>query len=159
MVVPAQTAVASVVRERVTQWLAAQQWPENELHDVVMAVNEAVANAVDHAYAGRAPGDVSVDLRQVVEPGGRRAVVSVVDEGRWRAPRADRYRGHGLTVMHGVMDSVQIAHDKAGTRVTMLSALVPRLDEATVGEDERSAGPPPGAPGGADSGCEPSGAT
>lgn len=160
MVVPAQMASASVVRERTAEWLAAQGWPENELHDVVMAVNEAVANAVDHAYAGRAPGDVSVAMGQVVEPGARRAVVSVVDDGRWRAPRADRYRGHGLTVMHGVMDSVQIAHGEAGTRVTMISAPVPIAseDRAAIGEGEGPASPPPAAPGPEAGGRQPSGA-
>ena len=64
-------ASASIVRERLREWLAAHGWPEPALDDVVLAANEAVSNSIEHGYVGREPGDVLVTARVEEGPGGR----------------------------------------------------------------------------------------
>lgn len=122
----AVAATASIVRGRVRRWLASLGWPASALDDVVLAVHEAVMNAVDHAYLTMDVGDVEVSGVVLTDRGSARAKVTVRDRGRWRpAPREPGYRGRGLLVMHGCMHEVDIRTGDGGTEVTMISAAVP----------------------------------
>jgi anti-sigma regulatory factor (Ser/Thr protein kinase) len=125
--VPADPGAASTVRERVRAWLSGWQWPESETDDIVMAVNEAVANVVDHAYRQHSvPGDAHIYAWTVTDATGRRVAVSVTDRGRWRPVPADPgHRGRGLLMMSACMASLHIEHNTGGTSVTMISAPVP----------------------------------
>src|SRR3954454_867654 len=53
IVLPAVSSSASLVRQRTRAGLDALGWPTDDGEDVVMAVNEAVANVVEHAYRGQ----------------------------------------------------------------------------------------------------------
>src|SRR3954454_24289434 len=53
IVLPAVSSSASLVRQRTRAWLDALGWPTDDGEDVVMAVNEAVANVVEHTYRGQ----------------------------------------------------------------------------------------------------------
>jgi hypothetical protein len=46
----ADPVVASMARDRVRQWLTALGWPAGQCDDIVLAVSEAVGNAIEHAY-------------------------------------------------------------------------------------------------------------
>lgn len=50
-----------------------------------------------------------------------RMTVIVEDGGEWRPQSRTDQRGRGLTLMHGLMDDVEItsAEDGSGTRVTL----------------------------------------
>lgn len=123
----AEPSAASMVRDRLRGWLACWWWPDGEVDDIVMAVNEAVANVVDHAYARHpVPGHVHVYAWIVTDPAGRRVAVSVTDRGRWRpVPPDPGHRGRGLLMMSVCMASVHIERGSGGTAVTMISASVP----------------------------------
>lgn len=105
------------------RWLQGLRWPAPDRIDALLAVHEACANSVEHAYPIGAPGDVEVVGRLVVGPEDRRIVVVVRDHGLWR-PVAEG-RGLGLTTVYGCMDRVRIRHDRSGTVVTMTSRPVP----------------------------------
>jgi serine/threonine-protein kinase RsbW len=126
----------SIVRTRLRRWLDELGWPSDEAEDIVLAVYEAVANAVDHAYRPGEPGPVRVSARAATggngaDPGHARIELHVRDEGRWRPADADPgHRGHGLVVMRGCMDTVDVTAGDGGTEVRMLSrgvALEPPL--------------------------------
>src|SRR3954454_17539717 len=121
IVLPAVSSAASLVRQRTRAWLDALGWPADDREDVVMAVNEAVANVVDHAYLGQPHrGEVRVYGWPANHPGGHRVVITVADGGRGRPlPNAPGYRGRGLRMMHACMDSVLIQPAAAGTTVIM----------------------------------------
>jgi Histidine kinase-like ATPase domain len=58
---------ASIARERVSGWLRALAWPESEREDIVLVVNEAVSNAIEHGYEVQPgaldnPGTIAVAL-------------------------------------------------------------------------------------------------
>lgn len=103
-------------RSQVRAWLHAASWPPDLIHDVVYAVNEAITNAIEHAYT---PGDTiqTVELTFQVEhgrDGTRRARLHVRDHGRWRPPQPPGCRGHGLTLMRTLMDEVIIQPAQPG---------------------------------------------
>jgi anti-sigma regulatory factor (Ser/Thr protein kinase) len=120
----AEPTAARAVRTRLRTWLVGWGWRDDGLDDVILAVDEAVANAVDHAYRQRPePGDVHVYAWIVSGPEGRRVIVSVTDQGRWRpAPADPGRRGRGLLMMTTCMATLHIEHSGGGTSVTMTSA-------------------------------------
>jgi anti-sigma regulatory factor (Ser/Thr protein kinase) len=126
VVLPATPVSASLVRQRTRAWLDALSWPPLQADDLVVAVNEAVANVIDHAYRDRPePGDVHVYAWSIWEgtgSGSRRIVVAVTDHGRWRPLPADPgHRGRGLPMIRACTDSVLIERAAGGTSVIMSS--------------------------------------
>jgi anti-sigma regulatory factor (Ser/Thr protein kinase) len=112
--IPARIEELRRLRHALTRWLEGQGTPSDVGADVALATHEAAANAVEHAYP-REPGDL------VVRAGHDDGVLVVIiaDEGRWRPPSRTDQRGRGLTLMHNLMDSVQIDPSPSGTRVTL----------------------------------------
>jgi anti-sigma regulatory factor (Ser/Thr protein kinase) len=77
-----------------------------------VAVGEAVANVMEHAY-GAAVG--TVRLRAYMS--GVELLVEVIDYGRWRAPRSEG-RGHGMNLMRELSEGkVEFVHDERSTCV------------------------------------------
>jgi len=126
MVLMADPLSPSVVRQRFRVWLADLCWPGEEVDDIVLAVNEAVSNAVEHADRPSLAAEVRVAARLFSDAdGGRRVVVGVSDNRRWCA--APPHRGLGLLMMHTCMDDVQFDRNHEVTTVVMTSVRVPPL--------------------------------
>jgi PAS domain S-box-containing protein len=105
-------------RGTLRRWLAASGATAEELHDVTMAANEAIQNAMEHGHALRRTAVevvLSRDDAGVVE-------VAVIDHGAWKEPR-DSVRGRGLPLMRALMDQVDIEPTSSGTTVTLRRAL------------------------------------
>ena len=103
----------SAMRRSLAAWLAAAGADEDESYDMVVAVGEAAANAVEHAYG---PVDAKFDV--LAEAEGGEVHIKVADHGRWRRARG-RNRGRGMDVMSKLMDDVQVDRGEHGTTVTM----------------------------------------
>ncbi len=82
---------------------------------MLLAVFEAAGNAVEHAYAGRPRGEISIEAS--IE--GDEVVIDIRDEGSWRSPSASGDRGRGTGLMRAVMDRVTIHRSGVGTRVEL----------------------------------------
>ena len=110
MPLTADPVAVPVARHQIRRWLAALSWPAAQLNDIVLAVSEAVTNAVEHAYVDQLPG--VIEIRGVVEAlvtGQHRVTVIVRDYGRWRlAPTHDEHGHHGISIMRACMDTVTI---------------------------------------------------
>src|SRR4051812_37071426 len=91
----------ALARRLFREWLASQGWPPDEADDLVLAVSEAVTNAVEHACPTGQFGIVRLEAAELAGPDGARHVVATVsDDGRWRAPPQDPgHRGRGLAMM------------------------------------------------------------
>ena len=76
-----------------------------------IAVSEACANAIEHAYS---PGDAKVEIRALLVDG--MATVTISDRGEWRDPRGEN-RGRGIPIMREFMDDVVIEPTERGTTV------------------------------------------
>jgi serine phosphatase RsbU (regulator of sigma subunit)/anti-sigma regulatory factor (Ser/Thr protein kinase)/putative methionine-R-sulfoxide reductase with GAF domain len=110
---PATSEALVSVRRLLRRWLAFHGAVEEEQYEIVVACQEACANAVEHAY-GPAHAHFDVDAEQ--RAGNVR--VTVRDRGRWRPPRGS-HRGRGLPLMRALMESVDVEHGDEGTTVVL----------------------------------------
>jgi GAF domain-containing protein/anti-sigma regulatory factor (Ser/Thr protein kinase) len=109
----AEPGSLAVMRRALQDWLPRIGMDEASAYDVLVAVGEAAANAIEHAYG---PSDASFRLNAAVEDGD--VVIEIRDEGRWR-PARGAHRGRGLGMMRELMDDVQVDSDEGGTLVRM----------------------------------------
>jgi anti-sigma regulatory factor (Ser/Thr protein kinase) len=114
LTLPAEPRVLSSLRRQMRHWLEALGAVEAEVYDVLVAVTEAAANAIEHAYG---PADESFDIEADAVDGGEISVV-VRDHGRWRPPRG-RNRGRGTLLMQELMDDFEVSTSEEGTEVRM----------------------------------------
>ena len=118
---PADPAQLSVIRRELAGWLAPLALTDDETAGVVLAVDEAAANAVRHAYGPGRSGVVELTLW--TEPG--TLCVEVVDHGNWvppvEPPAVDGLadRGRGIPLMSSMAEAVLIHHDSRGSRVLL----------------------------------------
>jgi anti-sigma regulatory factor (Ser/Thr protein kinase)/GAF domain-containing protein len=110
---PAQSGVLAHVRRVMRRWLRERGAIGGEIVEITMAVSEACANAVEHAYSP-APHVFRVHA----ETDGNEVLITVRDTGRWRAPRG-RNRGRGLTIIEAAMDNVRVSSTSEGTEIAM----------------------------------------
>lgn len=130
---PVHPSTPGSARRQLRQWLQVLGWPGEEAEDLVLAVNEAVSNAVEHAYSSsvltrdhRRP-EVELHVTDTVElddaqHDSRRVTMTVTDGGHWR-PRSvsPGFRGRGLQMMRALTESVEVTATGTGTRVKMIS--------------------------------------
>jgi anti-sigma regulatory factor (Ser/Thr protein kinase) len=129
---PVHAGSPARARRQLRRWLAKIGWPPEDSEDLVLAVDEALANAVEHAYTGSGQqsrdADPQIELRvtDMAGPKGiHRAVVTVTDRGLWRTPAVSpSFRGRGLPMMRAFTDSLEINTTAVGTRVKMISRAV-----------------------------------
>jgi PAS domain S-box-containing protein len=125
LTMPADPLLLVSLRRSLRRWLSACEATEDESHDIVLACNEAFANAIEHAYG---PGDGSVELNAARAD--HEISITIRDFGSWREPRGDN-RGRGLPLIEAVMDSLTVVRGELeGTEVRMVRKLEGRDGDA-----------------------------
>jgi len=104
----------SALRGDLRAWLASTGATASEAGDVLIAVGEACANAIEHAGA---PPGAPIDVRGQLT--GREVVLRVRDHGVWRPAQPRPERGQGLRLMRVLMDDLDISSASDGTRVEL----------------------------------------
>jgi len=117
---PAEPRTLAQVRRIVRRWLNECGADEGEVAEMTIAVSEACANAIEHAYA---PSPATFELHGSAENG--EVTITVRDGGRWRAPRGEN-RGRGLSIIVAAMDDVEIDRSAEGTEVVMRRRMRPK---------------------------------
>ena len=105
--------------ECVTEWAQKAGFDERTLYEIQLAVDEACANVVDHAYQGADPGDIEVFcclddqiLTVQVRDWGTGFDLTGVADPDLDAPLEERTLGGlGLFLVRQVMDDVQFRSD------------------------------------------------
>lgn len=113
---------AAVVRHEFSEWLHGHfALDATKASDIVLAVNEALANAAEFAYLNVAsPGLMHVKADHDTRLG--ILTVTVADEGRWRSKDptvTNPARGRGIPLMHALSDRAAIDSTAAGTEVRL----------------------------------------
>jgi PAS domain S-box-containing protein len=105
------------MRALLRRWLRHAGGGEQEVAEITTACGEAATNAIEHAGSGGGtPYEVSGRLD------GREVDVSVRDFGTWRSPR-EGDQGRGLTLMHALMDRVDVRPTTDGITVRLRRTL------------------------------------
>ena len=113
LTLPAEPKTLSHVRRVLRRWLNERGAGEGDIAEITIAVSEACANAIEHAYA---PTPATFELHGWANDG--EITVTVRDDGQWRPPRGHN-RGRGLSIIVAAMDDVQIDRTADGTEVVM----------------------------------------
>jgi serine/threonine-protein kinase RsbW len=107
----------AALRAEVRRWLAPFALAGDAEDDLVLAVNEAASNSVEHAYTPPTADD-TVELTFWTEP--HAICLEIVDHGQWRTPSGEPTgRGRGIEMMQRLVAFVLIHHDNRGTRVLL----------------------------------------
>ncbi|CAN3128099.1 SpoIIE family protein phosphatase [Mycobacterium sp. smrl_JER01] len=113
----ADVAELAASRTALRDWLTRVGVPQEQALDVLIAVGEALANAIEHGHRERPDGRVR--LSAIATPDG--VHLSIVDTGTWKPPTAVPavHRGRGIALMHALMQDVTIDSETNGTTVRM----------------------------------------
>ncbi|MGB3771381.1 MAG: ATP-binding protein [Rhodococcus sp. (in: high G+C Gram-positive bacteria)] len=115
----AQPRFITDTRVHFGRWLEQLELDSTKTYDIILAVYEAMANVVEHAY--RSQGATATpnvfDLNATLEDS--RLEVAVVDHGTWSDAVPGPLRGRGLPLIETLSDDVTVASAESGTTVTM----------------------------------------
>lgn len=135
--VAADGHAAARVRAEFRQWLDRHfSLNDEQRGDLLLAVNEALANTAEFAYVGAAQGG-TMDVSATYDEDSGTLAVTIEDRGRWRqqvpepaaARRGPQVRGRGLDLMRILADEVTIDRTPQGTHVRLIWTDVdPRSD-------------------------------
>ena len=120
---PAYPRHLAALHAEVRLWLAPLVLPRDAENDLLLAVDEAAGNCIEHAYT---PATVDGTIEVTFWTETRSIWIEIVDHGRWRTPSGrSTSRDRGLAAMRRLVPVVLIHQDNRGTRV-LLSCPLPR---------------------------------
>jgi serine/threonine-protein kinase RsbW len=104
---------------------------QKQFDDVQMAVDEAVTNVMEHAYAGRRDGRISIKFRSdereffvEIRDAGKPFDASKIKTPNTKSPLSKRsIGGLGIFFMRKLMDKVEFKQDNAGNITRMYKKL------------------------------------
>jgi anti-sigma regulatory factor (Ser/Thr protein kinase) len=115
-VLRARAVELAPARRRLRAWLELAGVTGEPVEDILLAVGEAVANAVEHGST-----DASQVVRVEGSAGPDELVISVSDSGEWQ-PGLEGFftgRGRGHALMSALADGIDVDGDHNGTIVTL----------------------------------------
>jgi PAS domain S-box-containing protein len=102
------------IRHRLAAWLRTANVPEAVAADIVLVVNEACTNCVEHAYRGHRIGTMLLEA----EVAAGRVRTRITDAGSWKTPAADPGNsGRGLVLMRALSEAMDLQNTPTGTTV------------------------------------------
>lgn len=113
---------ARQLRVRFQEWLGAAGVPATLVDDLTLAVYEALANVVEHAYSPDHPHPV-IRLQAQLD---HQVLITVSDEGCWRTPSAPGNRGRGFALMRHFATELHLHPTPHGTTVRLCTPVTVR---------------------------------
>lgn len=115
----ANPASAHHLRQHFTRWVSATLTTSAQRRaDIVLAVYEAVANVIQHAYHGLPQRGVVI-VHAAYRPSTRSLRVTVADRGTWQQSQPSSAGGRGLPLINALCETPTISTGPAGTTVTL----------------------------------------
>lgn len=118
LVIPNETKYLATVREAVSNVVKESAFPCNDIHRIILAVDEAVANIMEHAYEGR-DRESELTITMALDADATKFEVVILDSGNEFDPAdietpnmmehvaAGRRNGLGIFLMRQIMDEVK----------------------------------------------------
>ncbi len=114
--VPAVAERLAEIRRRLAVWLEPIGVSNTGIADIVLVVNEACTNCIEHAYRDADAGPILVDA----DHARGQIVVDIADRGVWQTPPTQpSTRGRGLPIMRAVSVGMDVTSSSEGTTVRM----------------------------------------
>jgi CheY-like chemotaxis protein/anti-sigma regulatory factor (Ser/Thr protein kinase) len=117
--VPASLDYIAEARHRLRDWISGVDVGPQRESDILLAIGEAVTNAIEHGSGGDATKTVSIEA--FVR--GHTVTATISDTGQWSgdssASQRNLRRGRGLTMINGLADDVKTSRTPGGTRITL----------------------------------------
>ena len=119
------------LRTRVGAVARALPWSAQAAAQFVLAVNEACMNVMEHAYGGRADGQITIEcqvtareLRIEIRDRGESFDPGTIQEPDIHSPLSERsIGGLGVFFMRKLMDEVEFTRDRRGNITRMTKTL------------------------------------
>jgi anti-sigma regulatory factor (Ser/Thr protein kinase) len=115
---PAERQSVTLARRALNAWLEELGTSAAERYELSVALSDACANAIEHAYG---PEDATFAV--TAERSEDQVLIAVSDSGGWRAQRGTN-RGRGILLMDAYTDSLDIDRAESGTTVRMRRRLL-----------------------------------
>ena len=114
---PAHVSQLAPSRAALRSWLTRADVNPVQTHDMVVAVGEAVANAIEHGHRHSPEGIISLRATALFD----QVQLTVADTGSWKPPRPDAntHRGRGIKLMRALIHDVAINPGATGTLVQL----------------------------------------
>lgn len=132
--IPARTDALARVRRRVAAWAAEARLPETRARRLVLAVDEACANAIEHGLKGRpdgrvtvsadvAKGRVEVTVRHRASRFDPTAIPHTLPPGALVAKAIARRaaHGYGLPLLNTLVDHVSYRWDRGTNELRLVA--------------------------------------
>jgi serine/threonine-protein kinase RsbW len=119
--IPDDVSALALVRQEVTIAIRAGGFHEGYINRILIAVDEAVTNIIEHGYDGREHGKSTIDISITVDPDV--FSITILDQGEAFDPRtmsdvdierhvaAGRSGGLGVFLIRKIMDVVDYHHE------------------------------------------------
>jgi anti-sigma regulatory factor (Ser/Thr protein kinase) len=127
LVIPSDPRFLSIARNAVSEVCAICGLPEDVCQGVTLAVDEALANVIRHAYKNRYDQEIKLDCQVNAD----RIVFRLLDQGE--PPDPDRIcgqplndvslSGRGTHLMRAIMDEMSYEQNSAGNELTLVKNL------------------------------------
>ncbi|OBG55991.1 MULTISPECIES: ATP-binding protein [unclassified Mycobacterium] len=119
----ADAVTAAELRRTLRRWLQEVTEAPAEVHDdIILGVNEALANCVEHAYRDHRPTG-TMKLQASHDRAAQSISICVSDRGSWLPPSPQRLsdprRSRGIALMHALADHCTINARPTGTTVCL----------------------------------------
>ena len=107
------------LRRQLAVWAAATGMAADQIDAMILAADEAMSNAVSHAYDGDSPG--TFDVHATHDADRNEIHVTIRDHGRWQPadPDPGPLHGRGLLLIRALADEATVDHTATGTVVRM----------------------------------------
>ncbi|MFH1708585.1 MAG: ATP-binding protein [Planctomycetota bacterium] len=148
LVIPNDTKYLNTVRDFVVEVVANSAFPKIDMGRIVLAVDEAVTNIIEHAYSNKREGEVDIQLELQANATKFEAVIHDsgihFDSATVRAPdmqnhvNKGRKNGLGIFLMRQIMDIVEYEFEEGVVnRLRMVKYVNPEDREKDAGRHTR----------------------
>jgi serine phosphatase RsbU (regulator of sigma subunit)/anti-sigma regulatory factor (Ser/Thr protein kinase) len=121
---PARPEELRRIRSSIRSWASSRDLPPSTRDDLLIAIGEATANSVRHAYKNSKPGEVEI----MITPVGGILEVAVKDRGTWQAPSGPSgYPGMGRLIIRSLTQEFRTESNESGTQVTFRLPVASKL--------------------------------
>jgi PAS domain S-box-containing protein len=115
LVFPAEPGELRKLRASMREWLDERNVGAEAQNALVLAIGEACSNAIEHAYVGRAAGEVKIEIEETPD---HMLKVTVRDYGRFLSPSPQSVdRGRGTALMRDL--TIDFTRDSTPTGTTV----------------------------------------